>query len=138
MLYLGLEPSGCCFEISAVSNNFTFLGKELFPENCLKSLDSWISSLLLKDNEPVSWFFRKKIFLSNDFTDIPFTVSKKLHSCYLVKDRIVLDFYHLMREIDYNYNRINYVDISFILSLSLKLFDPQYIYSYSEPGELNL
>ncbi len=137
MLFLGVEISNMTCNISAVSSSFTFLSCNYFGLNNCEKIEEWIRSLILSNNEEIKWFFCEKHYRSHDYTSSPFYPSVGYHTHYIVKDRIALDFYHLICDIERAYNR-SLVDLSLILAMSLKLFDLKYIKLYSDPEQLYL
>ena len=128
MLYLGVDLSYRIFDVSAVSNGFACLeyGKNFFSEDT-DSLKSWIKSLLLSEDETVFWFFCEKNYLSTDYAKSLFFTDFGNHFHFLVKDRIVLDFYNTISLVNDAHNYRNLLSIPLILALSKRLFDDQYL-----------
>jgi hypothetical protein len=119
MLYLGVDLSYRIFDISAVSNGFTCLerSKNFCPED-KASLKSWIHSFLLSENETVVWFFCEKNFLSSDYASSLLFSDFGDHYHFLVKDRVVLDFYHTVNLVNEAHDGRILLHIPLILALS--------------------
>jgi hypothetical protein len=135
MILLGVEFSSMTCSISAVSEHYTFLGHNYFEYNNKVQLEAWIQSIILNDCEQIKWFFCENSYLLNDYHYSFFIPSTVLYSVYLVKDRVVKDFYHTICDFDYACNRST-VELSIILAMSFRLFDPQFIRLYSNSEQL--
>ena len=127
MLYIGLDLAYHGFEAAAVSGGFTCLdNRKSFSPQRMESLISWISSLLLSDNEEVAWFFCEKNYLSSRYASSFFLDSGR-HFIYLVKDRVVSDFLHSVNVVNEVHDSRVFLDTPLILALSMRIFDRQYI-----------
>jgi hypothetical protein len=137
MLFLGVDISTYCIELTALSQGFAFPGERSFPVDERQQLSRWVCSLLLEDYEPVSWFFCESQFYESDFYSRSFPQFGS-HSYFLVKDRLVLNFYHVCNALRTARCASSLFSKSLVLAASRKLFDSKFICQFTEESPLPL
>jgi len=137
MLFLGVDISSYCIEFTALSHGFAFLGERSFSIDERQQISRWVCSLLLEDYEPVSWFFCESQFYESDFPSRSFPHFGS-HSYFLVKDRLVLNLYHVCNDLRTARGSSPLFSKSFLLAASRRLFDPKFICQFTEESPLPL
>jgi hypothetical protein len=135
MLLLGVDISEYSLEVTAMSGGFAFLKEKTFRIDDKAELSRWIFSMLLEDYEPVSWFFCENNFYKAEFASRSFPHFGS-HSYFLIKDRLVLNLYHVCHDLYRARCLRPFLTIPYILAASRRFFDEKYITLFTEESPL--
>ena len=91
--------------------------------------------MLLHNSEMVSWFFCKNEFLSCGERRLFTSFTIGIHSYFLVKDRMILNVYSMLADMDFCRKKSFPLDKSYLLASSRRFIDDAYILCFSEPSE---
>ncbi|MBN2244239.1 MAG: hypothetical protein JW755_00185, partial [Candidatus Aminicenantes bacterium] len=132
MIYIGVDFINSGFSVTALSPCFSLIEEEKFFQNTL-ALQSWLAGILLDDAEQVFWFFCENEFHANrNIATLFFSIPTGDHSHYLVKDRLIHNQYHLIRNIFSCKNWHFALEKSHILAASRGFIDSEFISCFND------
>ena len=127
MLYLGIDLSDFRVTITALSEGFAFLDELSFLSTDCAEVGPWLDSLLLGDDEPVSWFFCEKKFLTWNGPFFFFEFAGDTHRFFLVKDRVIENLYKMCCDYFSRHGRLMDFERSYLLAAARGFVDEVYI-----------